>query len=130
VAKVAPTAGSGQQQSSKSTTAPTSQAAGPENKAAPPFYQTIGVDKLLAFCFGVFFALILLLIAIFDRKPSPIGILIYRVLLALVAAGVGAVLPGMIDVNINALTRAGGAIALFVVVYRFNPASTVSGPPE
>lgn len=130
VANAAPSAGSSQQQTSKSTAAPTSQAAGPENKMTLPFYQSIGIDKLLAFSFGVFFALVLLLIALFDRKPSPIGMLIYRVLLALVAAGVGAVLPGMIDVNVNAIIRAGGAIALFVLVYRFNPAGTVSGPPE
>jgi len=95
-AKVAPAAGSAQQESSKSNAAHARQAAESETKAPSPFYQSIGMDKLLAFCFGVFFALILLVIAIFDRKPSPIGILIYRVLLALVAAGVGAVLPGTV----------------------------------
>jgi hypothetical protein len=88
----------------------------------------IGPDKILAFVFGVFFVSILLVIARSDRQPSPIGILIYRVVLALAAAGIGAVIPGMIDVNISPVIRAGGAIALFVIVYWFKPADLVAGP--
>lgn len=67
-------------------------------------------------------------IAIRDRQPSPIGILIYRVVLALAAAGIGAVIPGMISVDINPFIRAGGAIALFAIIYWFKPANLVAGP--
>lgn len=88
------------------------------------------VDKALAFVFGVTFVVILLLIAIFDRKPTPLAIFIYRVVLALAAAGIGAVLPGLIDVNINPIVRAGGAIALFVLVYMFKPAELLVQDPE
>src|SRR5262249_764059 len=90
----------------------------------------ISSDKLLAFSFGVFFALILLFIAFKDREPTQMGILIYRVILALVAAGIGAVIPGMISVTVNPFIRAGGAIALFAIVFWFNPPSLVAGPPK
>jgi hypothetical protein len=58
------------------------------------------------------------------------GILIYRLVLALAAAGIGAVIPGMIDVDIHPAIRAGGAIALFVIVYWFKPADLVASPPK
>ena len=74
--------------------------------------------------------MILLLIAIFDRKPTQLAIFIYRVVLALVAAGIGAVIPGMIDVNVQPVIRAGGAIALFVIVFWFNPPNLVTGGPK
>jgi hypothetical protein len=88
----------------------------------------IGADKILAFVFGVIFVIIMLIVAVFDRQPSPLGIVIYRVVLALAAAGIGAVVPGMIVVNVSAIIRAGGALALFVIVYWFKPAGLVAGP--
>ncbi|MGA8220088.1 MAG: hypothetical protein WB780_00430 [Candidatus Acidiferrales bacterium] len=88
----------------------------------------IGIDKILGFVFGVSFVIILVIVAKIDRHPSPIGILIYRVVLALAAAGIGAVIPGMINVDINPVIRAGGAIALFVIIYWFKPANLVAGP--
>jgi hypothetical protein len=71
----------------------------------------------------------MLFIAYYDRDPTGIGILIYRVVLALVAAGIGAVIPGTIDVNVQPAIRAGGAITFFVIVYWFNPPALVSHSP-
>jgi hypothetical protein len=85
---------------------------------------------LYAFYFGVFFAVILLAIAVFGRDMAPLGTLICRVILALVAAGIGAVIPGMIDVNVQPVIRAGGAIALFVIVFWFNPPTLVGAPKD
>jgi|SRR5688572_6783251 hypothetical protein len=87
----------------------------------------IGINQLLAYVFGVVFVIVMLAIAALDRNPTPLGILIYRVVLALAAAGIGAVIPGMINVDIP-IIRAGGAIALFVIVYRLRPAELVTGP--
>jgi hypothetical protein len=36
----------------------------------------------------------------------------------------------MIDVNVQPVIRAGGAIALFVIVFWFNPPNLVTGPPQ
>ena len=46
----------------------------------------------------------------------------------LAAAGVGAMIPGMIDVTMNPIVRAGGAVALFVLVYLVRPAELVVEP--
>jgi uncharacterized integral membrane protein len=86
----------------------------------------LGIDKFLAFLFGAVVLIILLIVAVFDRKPTPLGILIYRVLLALAAAGIGAVIPGLISVTVSSIIRAGGAIALFVIVFWFNPPRLIS----
>ena len=80
-------------------------------------------DKYLAAIFGGAFAIIFLLIAIFDRDPPVHSVFIYRVLLSLTAAGLGAVIPGFIDVTVSNYVRAGGALALFVIVYFWNPAA-------
>jgi hypothetical protein len=93
----------------------------------PGWFERIGPDKLLAFGFGVVFVVVMLVVAVFDRDPTDLGILIYRVVLALAAAGIGAVIPGMISLE-SPLVRAGGAIALFAIVYRLRPAELVAGP--
>jgi hypothetical protein len=84
------------------------------------------LDKLLAFCFGVVFVVLILIVAVFDRDPPPFSLFIYRVVLSLAAAGVGAVIPGIVNVDINPVVRAGGALALFVVVFWFNPPSIIA----
>jgi hypothetical protein len=51
--------------------------------------------------------------------------LAFRTTLALAAGGLGAVIPGTVEVNVKGVVRAGGAIALFVLVYFLNPAQLV-----
>ena len=41
-------------------------------------------------------------------------------------AGVGAVIPGLISVTVSGVIRAGGAIALFVIVFWFNPPKLIA----
>lgn len=78
-------------------------------------------EKVAAFAFGVFFILVLLSLAIFIPRPTDFQIFIFRVTLALAAAGIGAVVPGFISVKAGPFVRAGGAIALFVLIFWFNP---------
>src|SRR5262249_3094357 len=65
-------------------------------------------------------------IAFLTPKPSDFQIFIYRVVMSLAAAGIGAVIPGFIYVKVSSLVRAGGAIACFVLVYLVNPPSLAS----
>jgi hypothetical protein len=71
-----------------------------------------------------------------DRQPPQAAIFIFRVIIALSAAGVGAVLPGMLDVSMAAdgLTiRAACGFGLFVVIYLLNPPGRLGtdlGPTE
>lgn len=78
-------------------------------------------EKIVAVVFGIIFICVLLAIAIFIPRPTEFQIFVFRVVLALAAAGMGAVIPGLIHVQAGPFVRAGGAIALFVVVFWFNP---------
>lgn len=90
---------------------------------------TAGSDKswILAFSFGSVFIGLLLVIAIMVPRWTPEQALVFRVVLALAAAGVGAVLPGLLDVRArwadNIGIRAGGAVSLFVIVFLVTPAT-------
>lgn len=84
------------------------------------------IDVLLAFLTGIAFLTILLVIALAIPYPTRFQLLVFRVILALAAAGLGAVIPGFINIDLafaaKTAIRAGGAIALFVIIYFFNPA--------
>lgn len=88
-------------------------------------------DKFLAFGFGVSFLIVLIVIALLKPEPSGFSYTVFRIVLALAAGGIGAVLPGFIEVSFRNTLRAGGAVALFVVVYFFAPApiDTPPAPP-
>ena len=82
-------------------------------------------EKLLAFGFGIVFIVVLLTIAYLVPNPTVTQWFVLRVVLALAAAGIGAIIPGLIVVQVSNVVRAGGAIALFVLVYWFNPPKLV-----
>ena len=88
---------------------------------------------VMAFSFGVIFVIVLVVLAVLFPSPSPFVYLVFRVVLALAAAGVAAVLPGFINVEVSptgtGAIRAGGALAIFVIVYFFNPAKLIVTPP-
>jgi hypothetical protein len=45
--------------------------------------------------------------------------------LALACGGIGAVIPGILEVKVSKAIKAGGAIAIFVIVYFWNPAKMI-----
>ncbi len=81
---------------------------------------------IVAFVFGVTFVVTLIILAIKFPHPTPFRYNVFRIVLALAAAGVAAMIPGFINLAFNPTTeflvRAGGAIAVFVIVFFFNPA--------
>ncbi len=82
-------------------------------------------EKIGAFAFGIIFIVTMLIIAAIFPEPTDFQIFIFRVVLALAASGIGAVMPGFLHVEWDQkylpYIRAGGAIALFVIVYLVNP---------
>lgn len=78
-------------------------------------------DRLMAYAFGIIFVAAILVIAIFIPEPTPFSYTVFRIVLALAAAGVGAVIPGFLEVSFRNVLRASGAVALFVIVYFFSP---------
>jgi hypothetical protein len=87
-------------------------------------------EKLAAFMFGVVFVVVLLYLAVNFPAPSNFQYLVFRVILALASAGVASMVPGFLEVQISNWLRATGALAVFVIVYFFSPASLVVTAPS
>jgi uncharacterized integral membrane protein len=86
-------------------------------------------EKIAVFAFGVLFLLLLLVIAFLVPNPTDFQLFVFRVALALVAAAVAALVPGFLHVQSQVFRntiRAGGAIAVFVIVYMVNPPRFIS----
>ena len=63
--------------------------------------------------FGIVFIVTILVLAVKFPQPTPMMYTAFRVVLALAAAGVAAMIPGFIYVNISEWLRTGGAMAVF-----------------
>ncbi len=77
---------------------------------------TIHINVLLSFVFGVLFIAVMLVFAVAFPNPSPFQIKVFITVLALAAGGVGAILPGFLELERKGLFRAGGALALAALV--------------
>lgn len=90
----------------------------------------VPMEVAVAFTFGVVFVVTMLIIAFRFPHPTPFQYNVFRTVLALAAAGAGAMLPGLINLEFTALAglllRAGGALALFVIIFFFNPAKLLA----
>jgi uncharacterized integral membrane protein len=98
--------------------------------AQPQMTSTQKTQLWLAFTFGVVFLAIILVIAVFIPNPTNFQYQVFRITLALAAGGVAAVIPGILNVNIPRFITAGGALAVFVVVYFYSPAQLIVKPPD
>jgi hypothetical protein len=82
-------------------------------------------SALLAFVFGVIFVTVLLVVNIAIPNPTATQWTTFRIILSLAAGGVGAMIPGILDLKMEAgpkfAIQAGGALAVFVIVYFFQP---------
>ena len=91
-----------------------------KNAAGHPMSKAL--STILAFVFGVVFVTALLAIAWNKPDPSEFQYTVFRAVLAIAVAGVAAVIPGFIEVKISNWVVAGGALAVFIVIYFWNPA--------
>lgn len=92
----------------------------------PPQSSARRLEAGLAFLFGCIALGAVLWLAFRGQGLSDQQFEILRIVLALAGGGVGAVLPGFLDVTVEAATklalRAGGALAVFVALYFWSPA--------
>jgi len=88
----------------------------------------------LAFAFGIIALSALFSVALFSSNHNALLITVARVTLALACAGIAAVIPGFIDIDlkpsVNTAIRAGGAVAVFVLVFFFNPPGLIDPDPK
>ena len=83
-------------------------------------------ERVAIFVFGLVFLSVLILIALGIPNPTAFQLLVFRIVLALSAGGIGALIPGFLMIQYRTVLRAGGALAVFVLVYFVNPATLVS----
>jgi hypothetical protein len=97
----------------------------PESKLAHSHIGITQWEKITGFIFGLIFVSALLVISLVIAEPTPSQYATFKTLLALAAAGIGGILAGTLHVEGSLQkwsVRAGGAIALFTLVYFFSPA--------
>lgn len=87
----------------------------------PPF----GSNSYVPLIVGSISLLLLLGIILFVPCPTSPQYIIFRIVLALGAAGVASVLPGFFKFG-NTLITAGGALAVFALVYLIDPVKSVA----
>lgn len=85
------------------------------------------IEKIAVFVFGVVFLIAIIILTVWIPEPTPAQWFAFRLALALAAAGIGALLPGLMRLDIplplQGGIRAGGALALFSSVWFVNPAT-------
>lgn len=90
---------------------------------------------IAAFSFGVIFVSVILFIVFSGGEISNNKMWVIRVVMSLAAAGVAAVLPGFMDIEgrlpwLNlTLVRAGGAMAVFLIVFIYPSINPPPPPP-
>ena len=88
--------------------------------------EPLTIQIVIAFVFGVAFIFGLIVLAVKFPMPTQFQYSVFRIILSLAAAGVAAMIPGFINIELNStiglLLRAGGALAVFAIVFFFNPA--------
>jgi hypothetical protein len=91
------------------------------------------LSLMLSFCFGVVFITALLTLAVLIPNPTATQFEIFRIVIAVAVAGVAAAIPGFLELHLNRnfslAIRAGGALAVFVIVYFYSPARWVATEP-
>jgi hypothetical protein len=85
-----------------------------------------GTERLLATLFGAVFVATILALAVVFPQPSPFQYLVFRVVLSIAAAGFVSMTPGFLEITVSNWVRAGGALAVFVIVFFYNPAALLT----
>src|ERR1700746_351160 len=81
-------------------------------------------QKTAAFILGGVFVIVLLIVALAVPTPTEFQLFVFRVILALAAGGVAALIPGFFHIESKTAlysVRAGGALGVFLLVYLVNP---------
>ena len=82
-------------------------------------------ERIAVFVCGVAFLITMLVVVLLVPNPTPAQLWVFRIIVAVAAAGFAAFLPGALDVQVSTWVKAGGALAVFVIVYFFNPPELV-----
>jgi hypothetical protein len=85
-------------------------------------------ERVAIYGFGVLFVAVILALAFFFPRPTAFQYVVVRIVLALATAAVATLLSGFLQVQVSEVVKAGGAFAVFVIVYFYSPARLVARP--
>jgi len=83
----------------------------------------------IVFLVGTAFMVFLIGFVLFVPEPTDKQFEIIRIVIAVAAAGVASMIPGFLNLRMGRWLRAGGALAVFAVVYFYSPARWLSNRP-
>jgi MFS family permease len=87
------------------------------------------LQMMLAYSFGFVFVVCVLVLIVLIPNPTLPQFEVFRIVMALAAGGIAAVVPGLLHLTLSRgqglAIRAGGAMAVFVIVYFYSPASWI-----
>jgi hypothetical protein len=75
---------------------------------------------------GIVLIGIILLLVIFFPCPTSSQFFVFRIVLSIAVAGFASIIPGFLRIKYNGIITAGGALAVFVLVYIFNPGTIIT----
>lgn len=78
-------------------------------------------NKYITLAIGSVLVILSFAFAMFMNNPSQLKIFIIRSTFAVGCAALASFIPGWINVNIKGYVKAGGAIAIILIFYFFNP---------
>ncbi len=88
-------------------------------------------ERIIVFTLGVVFVVALVVLSYYVPQPTQSQFFIFKVVLALAASGIAAMMPGFVEIDIPKVVRAGGSLAVFFIVLDKSPAELVATPtPE
>lgn len=90
------------------------------NEAQKLISGRLDINVLLACALGVIFLSAMIVMAIHYPNPDSFQLKVFTTTLALAAGGFGAIIPGSLTIRHKNLLRAGGAMALVILVLFLN----------
>ena len=91
------------------------------HQSLAPSHQSPVTKSWAPLLVGLGFALLIFLTILFFPCPTGAQYVVFKILISLGAAGIAAVIPGFLEFKHRKEITAGGALAVFVLVYFFNP---------
>ncbi len=82
-------------------------------------------ERISIFAFGVTFVAVLLALAFAFPHPTAFQYTTCRIVLALSASAVATLISGFVVIKIPRFAKAGGALAVFIIIFFYSPAALV-----
>lgn len=83
-------------------------------------------ERIALFASGLLLIITILWIALIVPEPTDFQYTIFRIILALSGAAFAALIPGVLEIEHKGLLRAGGALAVLILVFFFSVSSPTS----